>query len=396
MITQPTTVDELKDIFLELFLNHTDKVTKVSPNSGLNGVAYGISKIGQRALKDIALIEAHLFPDTAYGEWLDRIASDRGIAPRMSASYSSTYVRVVGDIGTQYIAGTHIFQSKEGIDFSIEQTFTIGNDGYGYVKVRSIVDGAKANVRELTINKVIPNIAGHQYCINEVMATGGSEQESDERLRIRIKQSINLLATGTVASLEQLCIFNNPNILHLFYNGIAENGKDQFLISTVNGVDLTSLELADLELQVREYVNINNITNFRTNSLKFEIKNIIYFPIDISFRCDINAPADDIRRECQLNICAYMDLVNWNLEKVEWDDLLQIIKSTPGIQYVYDNYFSPNRDLIIPLKQFPRLRGFLMLDSDGNLLSNSSNTLNPVYYPNDLDFQLVKTVYAQF
>lgn len=396
MITQPTTVDELKDIFLELFLNHTDKVTKLSPNSGLNGVAFGIAKIGQRTLKDIALIEARLFPDVAYGEWLDKIAEDRGIAPRMGATYSSTYIRVVGEIGTQYLAGINRFRGQDGIDFEIETTTTIGSDGYAYIKVRSSIEGERANVRELSINQLTPAIAGHKYCINETRAVGGSDIESDERFRIRIKYGINLLATGTIASLEQLCISYNPNILHLYYNGVVASGRDQFLVSTVNGIDLTQLELDDLAIQIQPYVNIGNSTSFRTQIIKFEIVNVKYCPIDISFRCDINAPADDIRREAQISICHYLNLESWNAEKVEWDDLLQIIKTTPGITYVYDTYFAPRVDLKIPTKQFPRLRGFLMLDADGNLLSNSSNTLNPVYYPNKLDFQLVKTVYAQF
>lgn len=42
MITQLTTVDELKQIFLEIFLNKTDKVSDVSNESVLNGVAYGV------------------------------------------------------------------------------------------------------------------------------------------------------------------------------------------------------------------------------------------------------------------------------------------------------------------------------------------------------------------
>ena len=41
MITKITSVDELKQIWLEIFLNKTDKVSDVSDESVLNGIAYG-------------------------------------------------------------------------------------------------------------------------------------------------------------------------------------------------------------------------------------------------------------------------------------------------------------------------------------------------------------------
>ena len=67
MITKITSVDELKQIFLEIFLNKTDKVSDVSDESVLNGIAYGCGKLAQRTLANQAIIEGHIFPDTAAG-----------------------------------------------------------------------------------------------------------------------------------------------------------------------------------------------------------------------------------------------------------------------------------------------------------------------------------------
>ena len=74
MMVKLTTVEELKQIFVENLLNSTDKVTKISEGSVLNGVAYGVAKIAQKIIKDVALIEAHQYPDTATGKYLDLLA----------------------------------------------------------------------------------------------------------------------------------------------------------------------------------------------------------------------------------------------------------------------------------------------------------------------------------
>ena len=50
MITKITPVEELKQIFLEIFLNKTDKVSDVSDDSVLNAIAYGNAKLTQRTL----------------------------------------------------------------------------------------------------------------------------------------------------------------------------------------------------------------------------------------------------------------------------------------------------------------------------------------------------------
>ena len=107
MITKITSVDELKQIFLEIFLNKTDKVSDISSDSVLNGIAYGCAKLAQRTLTNQAVIEGHIFPDTAYGEYLDQLADIRGIAPRFSTTSSSTYIRIVANEGTSYLQGTH-------------------------------------------------------------------------------------------------------------------------------------------------------------------------------------------------------------------------------------------------------------------------------------------------
>jgi len=237
MITELTSIEELKQIFSEILMNHTNKVTKVTDNSVLNGIAFGCAKVGQKAIKDIAIIESHIFPDAAYGIYLDNIASNYGIAPRYGASNSSTYLRLVASAGTSYIQGVNTFTGNDGIIFNLEEDVTIPSTGYYYVKVRSQQTGEKTNVNALTINKITPVPTGHQYCINEYRAIGGRDIEDDNFFRQRIKEGSNILAKNTLACLEQVFIKLNPNVLKLKYQGINNIGKGVISILTQNGIN---------------------------------------------------------------------------------------------------------------------------------------------------------------
>ena len=144
MITKPNlTLEVLKNLWAELLLNKTDKVSDISDNSVLNAVAFANAKVAQKAIKDIAIVESQLFPETAQGEYLDRAGNLFGVPSRRGAIGSSTYVKVIGDEGTSYLTNVHEFVNTNGLRFQPEQDLTIGVDGYAYIKVRSVDTGSK-------------------------------------------------------------------------------------------------------------------------------------------------------------------------------------------------------------------------------------------------------------
>lgn len=395
-IVKPTTIDELKGMFVELLLNHTEEVTKVAPLSTLNGIAYGTAKMGQRLLKDIALIETHLYPDLAYGSYLNKVAENFGIAPRFGSSSSSTYVRVVGEAGTLYSSGLNVFTGTHGIKFDVLENFTIPEVGYGYVKVRSQSAGTKTNVDSLSLSKLDPAPIGHKYSVNEYAAFGGRESESDEDFRIRIKEGSNVLARGTIAMLEQVFNKINNDVLRCYFQGINKNGQVVISILTQNGADLTPAELNTLLLKGKDFFSLTELKPDGLNGYGIELKNITWFPVDISTRLQLedNVSPDDVRKEIQIRLNKYFDYRSFDKKKVEWDDLLEIVKQTPGVKYVFDNFFFPQKDIPIPQNQLPRVRGFLMLNPDGSIITNNTNTLNPVYYPAQPDISYQNTVFS--
>ena len=175
MITRVSTITELKQIFGEVLMNKTNKVTKISDESIVNGISYGVAKIAQKALKDIALVETHIFPDGAFGIHLDLVANKYGISDRFTTSKSRTFVRVVGVVGTFYQAGLQVFIGG-GVSFDLIEDVTIGINGYAYALVTSQTSGLSTNVSALSIHTVNPAPLGHQYCVNEYQAEGGRNE----------------------------------------------------------------------------------------------------------------------------------------------------------------------------------------------------------------------------
>lgn len=394
MITRISSIEELKQLFVEILINKTDKVTKVSNESVVNGVAYGAAKTAQKALKDIGLVETHLFPDYAFGSHLDNVADKLGISPRFDATKSSMYVRVVGNSGTTYAAATHKF-SGSGVTFDLLEDVTIGPNGFAYAKVRSQNEGKKTNVDPLTVTTVDPVPSGHLFCINEYRASGGRDAEEDRDFRIRIKEGANIAATGTTLSkINQVFQKINSDVFKVFFQGINTLNQPILAVATTNGGDLTTPELEELESRATEYLSIIDLP-VTGGSVGLEVKNIEYQPIDVSFRVDLKsgAVADEVRKRVQVAMSKYLDWRYWEAgKKVEWDDLLQIVKDDPEVKYVPDTEFSPNADVQIDITKLPRMRGFIMMDLDGSILSSVTGTLNPVYYPSDPDLFFQTTV----
>ena len=336
MITQISSIEELKQLWIEILLTKTTKVTKVEDESVLNGIAYGCAKTGQKALKDISIIESHIFPDTAFGIYLDNIADNYGIAPRFGSSQSSMYIRLVGAPGTQYLVGTHTFTGNEGVIFDLEENITIGSLGYIYAKVKSQSIGTKSNVNALSIKKVSPVPIGHKYVINEYAAMYGRNSESDNLFKLRIKQGSNILARGTIAMLEQVFMKINNNVLRVYYNGINDQGQVVLGILTQNGVNLTSSELGELLTQGGEFLTLTELKPYGTQSYGIYLQNIQYQPIDISFRVELFSGynPDDIRKEIQINFAKKYDFRFWVPGNViQWEDLMFIVKQTKGVKY---------------------------------------------------------------
>ena len=90
----------------------------------------------------------------------------------------------------------------------------------------------------------------------------------------------------------------------------------------------------------------------------------------------------------QIAMTKYLDFRYWVPgSKVEWDDLLSIVKNTEGVRYVQDSTFYPHADEMVPINSLPRIRRFAMRDLKGDeIFSNGEDDtipLSPIFYPSD-------------
>lgn len=409
MITKTSaTITNLKNLFIEMFLDKTAKVSNVADGSVVNATAFGVAKVVQKAMKDIAIKEAQIFPDTATGAYLDKAAALYGVSPRKGALGSSTYIRVSADPGTVYDTSV-TFVNKNGIRFQVDEALTVGESGYGYVKVRSINAGYSTNVPPNSITNVSPQPQGHIECTNEYYAIGGRDSEDDETFRIRIKNNLNILSKNTIEYWTQTLSNIDDRVLKVMTAGLDEKGIYNLYIVSQNGIFFTEEELDTLLESAQGYFGISEL-NIEGKAVGIGIKNIDWFYVGsergLDFRVQLQPDYDvaTVRQNIQINLTKYLDFRFWTPGKiVEWDDLLDIVKKTDGVKYVPDEYFFPYYDQQVPANQLPRIRGFVMRDQDGNVLYDSDSNLSPLFYPaepedlfvgiNDSSLNLYQEVY---
>lgn len=398
MITKvDNTISFLKSLWVETFLNKTNRVTDITDNSVLNGIAFANAKVAQKCLKDIAIVEAQVFPEMASGEYLDRAAQLFGVTPRQGALGSSTYVRVFtdGSRDVTYEAGTHTFVNNDGVRFQIEETVTVpANVGYGYVKVRSEATGAFTNVDANTIINVTPVPQGHLECTNEYFAEGGRDQEDDEMFRLRILNHQNIYSVATLEKLVQVFRNIDDRVLKIMFVGVEEDSYLHIQIVTQNGQDLTQDELDELLEKATPYFGIGDLI-VAGNIMGIKLENATWYEVGgdtgVDFRCELvpGYRVADVRKNIQIGLSKYLDFRYWEAgQKVEWDDLLEIVKNTEGVKYVSSEWFRPNQDEPVSEFMLPRIKKFRMRDMNGLIMLDEGTDFEmsfddyaPVYYP---------------
>lgn len=391
MIVKPTTVQKLAKLFQDYFLSTTTKVTKISIGSVNHATSFGVGKLAQRILKDVGLLEANIFADVSSGSNLDGIAERDGLPARFTALGSYAYVLLYGASGTIYLSASVTFTSTSGIVFDLDSDVTLDDNGYAIAKVTSQTTGADTNVDANTITTINNAPVGHELVTNTFMADGGRDDESDDILRNRIKNFVNLLSVDTIAKYEQVLIYQNQNVLRVYNGGLATTGEVLLYVSTVNGVDFSSGELSALEAALLPYMSASDQT------IGVSIENMTNYYIDIDLRVETDGvrDVDLIRRDMQIAMVRAIDWRYYEMRTViDWEAFLIAAKQTQGVVRVPDEYFSPNSDLYPPNFQIPRIRSFIMRDEDGVILSSNSGLDSPLYTPNDFDYIFQQTLIA--
>ena len=155
-------------------------------------------------LNDVIAIRSYLY---ATGVYLDYIASGYGIT-RKAATKASGEITIVGTDGTIIPSGTRFTSTaltEEDVPVRVLSTTsaTIGETTPGEVTVAVEADivGLEGNVAALAIDLIEDSIDGVASVSNAASLSGGTDQEDDEDLRIRIGLVISTpQGIGNIAS----------------------------------------------------------------------------------------------------------------------------------------------------------------------------------------------------
>lgn len=374
MIVQLKTIEELKREFLISFRNNCgDKVTKVMPNSVINGFAYGISKLVQKINRDAASIESKLFPEYANSTLLDEISQREGVPERNVASKSTALLLFIADENTVYSLGTQV-KSANGVTFTTLSELTIDANGFGFVFAESSLAGINQNVEANSINIMVslPPI-GHESVTNPVRTIGGADIESDFNYKYRILNAQNIFSKNTNAFYEALVRNFDSNVLRVISRNVnrIDNRFEMILVKN-SGADFNSNELNNIKTQIKDYLPYSD---YGDNTIILSNVTWQYIDIYAPIKLESGYVLSDILKQMQINVVNYLDMNSWEFgKKVDWDVLLQLCYNVEGVRDIDDVSFIPNTDIIVSGFSLPRLRDFTIKDLVSNTIIGRTDT----------------------
>lgn len=161
------------------------------------------------ALEKSELIQFHLirtlmlmFPEWAWGEYLDLHGKQAGLARKEEAKASGK-ITVEGVAGTILPLGFEVCTQEldltSSVKFTTDKEYVIPQSGFVTIDVEAVLSGKQSNVNALTVTMMSNPVEGIFRVFNKEEITGGSEAEGDEEFRQRIieaNQSRNISFLG--------------------------------------------------------------------------------------------------------------------------------------------------------------------------------------------------------
>lgn len=132
-----------------------------------------------------------IFPEFSYGEFLDYHAQTRGLT-RRAATAATGDITITGTVGTEIPAGT-VFSTASvngypSVDYSTTEDVTIPQGGSVTATVVCTQTGIIGNTSVNTVIISAGNITGINSVTNPEDITGGTAEESDADLIVRIME----------------------------------------------------------------------------------------------------------------------------------------------------------------------------------------------------------------
>lgn len=240
--------------------------------SDLNILVAAPAAMADECIAHIASVRKDLYVDTASGDALDRLITDRYpdlIRKQAAPSYGYvTFSFSPAVAGAFNIPDATVLSTADGVQF-----ITVGAAAVSVgttsktVPIRSILAGASQKASAEKINNIVSTISGAPtsgMTVTNVAATfGGEDKEKDADYAIRYKRRYLAARRATIGAIEQ-AIFEVPGIVKctVFENldslgrpigyvqaVIADSYTEQFVTSTTTPANYAA-QLASLQVQI--------------------------------------------------------------------------------------------------------------------------------------------------
>lgn len=171
-----------------------------------NGIFWDVTRPAATEKSEFVQFELNetiklIFPQWAYGQWLDYHAQLRSVE-RKPANKSSGELQVTGTKGTeipsgfQFCTAANVSTISASVVFETETSYTLTGDpdenGHITIEIEvfAVIGGYASNVAADTVKLMVTPLSGISYVTNTEPITGGVEEENDDDLRERVLEAI--------------------------------------------------------------------------------------------------------------------------------------------------------------------------------------------------------------
>lgn len=287
------TFQQIEEEIVAIMVAKTDKITLFSVGSAVRGFITAVALKIRDLWYETIQIKRKLFLNTVTGIDLDVYAEQYNLT-RKAATKSGVFLVFTGNSGTTIPEGTVVTNPTSNIGFVTKEAITLGATNVNFItggkyniENVSIADAAwaesintgKANsVPADSITKI--NITGVSVT-NPAQAQGGTDVETDDEFKNRIRSYIKLLDMNTQAYYETKILTLDDRVLRAkVLKNYDEPDALRIIIVTKSGVPFTTVELA----------NLNSLIETEQRSFtKITCENIVFTLISISMRVTLKS-----------------------------------------------------------------------------------------------------------
>ena len=274
-----------------------------TPGTNANILTGMMALVGEQIVRQAAVAMSRAIPSLATGEWLDRLAWDwYGMTrnPATKAQVTLTFSRTDTSQADTIPKGTKVSTEDGSIVFETDDDLNIGaGEASGQITATCVEAGDKGNVLAGTLIKLLSTLPGWSVT-NEQQAAGGTDEESDEHLRWRMRNYWAAQQRGTKAAIE----YGAKQVPGVAYAVVTESLEGSTLKVTLTIADQTGNASQSMISAVEQ-----ELYNWRAAGVTVEVQGGSVQWITIKVKVTVGSGWDTtvIKSAVQKNILNYVN-----------------------------------------------------------------------------------------